>query len=242
MLLDRTVLQHTPPVISRGIIIVAGSYGSGKSEISVNLARHFITSRSDPADPVAIADLDIVNPYFRSREAAAELERLGIRPVNPEGELFYAELPIILPEIKGAIEQNRGKVVLDVGGDDTGARVLNSLANALKPGIYELLFVLNANRPFTSTVEGCRRMLREIEDASGLKFTGIVSNTHLLEHTTEQTVLMGLKLARQVSNATGLPILFLCVLRHLLEKIDPELINVPVLPLDRSLLKPWERT
>jgi hypothetical protein len=225
------------PTFSMGIIIIVGGYGSGKSEISVNLARLLARDRTES---VTIADLDIINPYFRSREAAAELESFGVKSLIPAGELAYADLPIIIPDIKRAIEQNEGKLILDVGGDDVGARVLSSLADAFAPDSYEMLLVLNARRPFTADEAGSVRMRDEIETSSRLKFTGIISNTHLMDDTTVQTVLEGLDLARKVSSNTGLPIYFLSAMNDIVTKCDPEKIDVPVLSLDRALVKPWE--
>jgi len=238
--MNLSAMRFQPPAIPGGIIIIVGGYGSGKSEVSINLARYLVTSQSETTGPVSIVDLDIVNPYFRSREAAKELEKLGVTSVNPSGGKFYADLPIILPEIKGTIERREGTVVLDVGGDDAGSRVLGSLANAFEGAEYEMLFVVNANRPFTATAEGCLKMMSEIETASRLQFTGIISNTHLLEETNEETILDGLRLSHRVSDETSLPVRFLSALENILDEIDPKLIDVPVLPLNRLLLKPWE--
>lgn len=226
------------PTFARDTIIICGGYGSGKSEVSVNLAMTF--ARSDPR-PVLIADLDIINPYFRSREAVRELEAIGVKSLLPPGDQVYADLPIVIPQIKGAIEDHDGKLVLDVGGDDQGARVLSSLTDAFIPGKYELLLVLNGNRPFTADVAGARKMMNEIEAASRLRFTGIIANTHLIEHTTIEVVMDGLALAKDVSKATGLPVAFVSATRNVIAKLDLRQIDVPVLPLDRSLLKPWEK-
>ena len=241
MLLGETLLTFRPPVISSDIIIIVGGYGSGKSEVSVNLARHLVGGQHGAKLPITIADLDIVNPYFRSREATEELEALGVKAIHPKGDQRHADLPIILPEIKSELLKREGTMVLDVGGDDVGARVLSSLADAFTPGEYELLFVVNANRPFTSTVEGCLKTMDEIERSSRLKFTGLIANTHLLENTDEATILGGLRLAREVSERTKLPVSFLSALGDVLEKINTRKIDVPVLPLTRSLLKPWEK-
>jgi SpoU rRNA methylase family enzyme len=190
---------------------------------------------------VAIADLDIVNPYFRSREADEELSALSIRTLNPRDGYKYADLPIILPEIKGAIEEHSGKVVLDVGGDDVGARVLSSLGESFERDSYELLLVVNARRPFTGDVDSCQKLMKEIEAAARLQFTGFISNTHLLTETTSEVVLSGLNLTRQMSERTGLPVVFLSAKRDIVVQLDPEMVNVPVLTLNRLLLKPWER-
>ncbi|MFZ5979588.1 MAG: cobalamin biosynthesis protein CbiA [Candidatus Zixiibacteriota bacterium] len=205
--------------------------------MSVNLAKLLIHSQSQP---VAIADLDIVNPYFRSREAVRELDALGIKSLIPPGSQSYADLPIIIPEIRGAIERNEGVLILDVGGDDTGAKVLSSLSDAFAADSYDLLLVLNANRPFTANLEGCLKMIHAIEAASRLKFTGIISNTHLMDYTTLEIVLDGLKLAEKVSAATKLPVYFLSSTSDIIDKINPRNFTYPVLTLERSLLKPWE--
>lgn len=226
------------PSFTKSTVIIVGGYGSGKSEVAINLSSFLVSSQSEK---VAIADLDIVNPYFRSREAAARLNELGVRSLCPAGGQFYADLPVILPEIKGAIEGFKGKLILDVGGDDTGARVLGSLASSFVPGSYELFLVLNANRPFTADVAGCLKMISDIEKASRLKFTGIISNTHLLDDSTVQIVMNGFVLAQQVSEDSGLPVVFLSASSELVEELDTKQINIPVLPLDRKLLKPWER-
>lgn len=239
--LDNAVLTFEPPSIASDIVIIVGGYGSGKSEVAVNLARYLVGERPPSKQPVTIVDLDIVNPYFRSREATEELERIGIRAIHPRGGARYADLPIILPEIKSGIMRNEGTMVLDVGGDDTGARVLSSLADAFRPGQYALLFVVNASRPFTADTEGCLRTMEGIEASSRLKFTGLIANTHLMEHTTEDTVMTGLELTRAVSERSKLPIVFLSVVAEFLEKLSQSSIDVPVLPLTRSLLKPWEK-
>ncbi len=227
------------PEFKEQIIAIVGGYGSGKSEVAVNLSHLLVQSQPEP---VAIADLDIVNPYFRSREAASQLDKLGIRSIVPEGSLHYADLPIILPQIRGAIENRDGKVVLDVGGDNVGARVLSSLYDAFEKGGYEMLLVINTNRPFTSDVTGCMKMLSDIEKSSRLKFTGIISNTHLMEYTTPDTIMDGYRLTQEVATKTKLPIVFLSAMSEIVNCVEPGLIDVPVLLLDRYLLKPWERS
>jgi hypothetical protein len=193
------------------------------------------------SEPVSLADLDVINPYFRSREAVDRLAELGIHTLVPPGPQAGADLPIILPEIKGAIGSPQGTVILDVGGDDLGARVLSSLQDAFRPGSYEMLFVMNANRPFTSTVESAGRVLQEIAAASRLSITGLVANSHMLEDTTVQDVLDGLALTRQVAEASGLPVVFVSALETVIEEIADKVNTIPLLPLHRSLLKPWER-
>ncbi|MGB5108063.1 MAG: cobalamin biosynthesis protein CbiA [Candidatus Zixiibacteriota bacterium] len=224
-------------IFDKRIVIFAGAYGSGKTEVAVNYA---IQTAQHTHDPVSIIDLDIVNPYFRSREAALEMEGFGIRPINPLGEHCHADLPIIVPQIKASIESSSGRVIIDVGGDDLGARVLSSMSDAFAVAQYEFLMVLNANRPFTSTVEGALKMLRVIENSARLKFTGIVSNTHLIGETTPQTVLDGITFSLAVAKAAEIPLVFASGMEEIIDKIDIKQISVPLFSLSRRMLKPWE--
>lgn len=217
------------------IVLIVGNYGSGKTEVAVNLA-----IRLSEKQNVSIADLDIVNPYFRCREARKEMESFGIRVINPEGEYYAADLPIILPEIRGVVLRGEGTLIFDVGGDDAGARVLSSMADVLADRPCTMLQVLNARRPFTETVEGCLRVRSEIEAASRLRITGLVSNTHLLEETDTLTVLEGLRLAREVGKASDLPVSFVTADENLRGGFDAEEVGCPVLWIKRRMLPPWK--
>jgi len=230
--------KHRAPELGRRVVTIVGAYGSGKSEIAVNLA---IMLAGWEAEPVTLADLDVINPYFRSREAAVELEKMGIRSLVPPGAQASADLPIVIPEIKGAIQQSPGRLVLDVGGDDLGATVLRSLADAFVPGEYDLLLAHNANRPFTSDLPGTLKVINEIERSCGLKMTGLIANSHLIQLTTVETVMTGLDLTKAASEASGLPILFVSIDSRVLAEIKPGQIDLPLLEINRSLLKPWER-
>lgn len=217
------------------VVLIVGNYGSGKTEVAVNLA-----IRLSEEQDVSVADLDIVNPYFRCREARAEMERFGIRVINPEGDFHAADLPIILPEIRGAVLDGTGTLIFDVGGDDVGARVLSSLADIFAGRSCAMLQVLNARRPFTETVEGCLKIGAEIEAASRLKVTGLVSNTHLIEETDAETIWEGLRLARQVGEAAGLPVVFVTANEELRGEFDAGQAGCPVLWIKRRMLPPWK--
>ncbi len=170
------------------VIAIVGNYGSGKTELSVNLALQLARA----GRRVQIADLDIVNPYFRCREARVLMEAHDIRVVVPPGAQVFADLPIILPEIRGMLRPPDGVVtILDVGGDDVGARALASFRTSIADGEYELWQVINAKRPFTDTVDGCLRMKRAVEEASRWTVTGLLANSHLIDETTPGTVLDG---------------------------------------------------
>ncbi len=217
------------------VLLIVGNYGSGKTEVAVNLAIRLSARRK-----VSIADLDIVNPYFRCREARDEMVSHGIRVINPEGEFHSADLPIILPEIRGALLNREDMLILDVGGDDAGARVLGSLADVFVDGSYSMLQVINAKRPFTDSVEGCLKIGSEIEAASRLRITGLISNTHLMEDTDAATVMEGLRLTREVARRAELPVAFASVNEELREAPDLQEADCPVLWIKRRMLPPWK--
>ena len=221
--------------LDSSLIIFTGNYGSGKTEVAVNFAIH----NAKRGRRVRLADLDIVNPYFRSREAAGVLEEHGVDVIVPPGELEHSENPIILPEIKGMIERPDGLSIIDVGGDDAGATVLGSFSGTLSKHPFELIQVVNFSRPFTDTVEGCLKIQSEIEKAARLRVTGIVSNTHLLDGTTPELILEGRRLAESAAKRKGLPLYFVCVEESLLEKTDLSRLESPVLPISRHLAPPW---
>jgi RecA/RadA recombinase len=227
-----TDLEYVP---QERVILIVGNYGSGKTEVAVNLAIRLAAQQS-----VAIADLDIVNPYFRCREARAEMESFGIRVINPQGDFHSADLPIILPEIRGAVQGEAGLLIFDVGGDDVGARVLSSLADVFTDRAYSMLQVLNARRPFTDTAAGAMKIKVEIEAASRLRVTGLISNTHLLEETDAATVLDGLRLAREVGAAAGLPVAFVTANEDLRDSFETSAVDCPVLWIRRRMLPPWK--
>lgn len=221
-----------------GIIIIAGNYGSGKSETAVNLAA--VSRRAGKS--VKITDLDLVNPYFRSREAQKPLEDLGVEVVLPDRKYMQADLPILTPAVADMIKNPAQVTILDAGGDDAGVTVLAALADVLKKSHVKLLQVINPLRPFTNDVQGCLKMKAQIEAAAKLPVTGLISNANLLDETTPQIIYDGYNLVTRVSEATGLNIEFITASTRLLPQLDPERILCPILPIDRLLAPPWTRT
>jgi hypothetical protein len=218
------------------VIAIAGNYGSGKTEVAVNLALQLAAAGT----PVQIADLDLVNPYFRCREARDLMQAHGVRVVVPPGAQIWADLPIVLPEIRGMLRPPGATVsIFDVGGDDVGARALAALRTSITDGDYELWQVVNAKRPFTDTVAGCLAMRRAIEEASRWRVTGLLVNTHLIDDTTAETVLEGWRLACAVRDDTGLPVRAVAVMDHLADAPALSAIDAPILRLRRYMLPPW---
>ncbi len=218
------------------LIAIVGNYGSGKTEVAVNLSLHL----SRLGASVHIADLDLVNPYFRCREAADLMTAHGIRVVVPPGAQTFADLPIVLPEIAGMLHPKDGTIsVFDVGGDDVGARALASLRPRVRDGEYELWQVINAKRPFTDTVAGCLAMRQQIEKASRWRVTGWLVNTHLIDQTTPATILEGWRLGQAVATASGLPIRLVAVMHDLAGAPELADIDAPLLHMTRLMTPPW---
>ena len=216
------------------IQIITGHYGSGKTEYAVNLALHL----AQTTENVALADMDIVNPYFRSYEQAKRLEDAGIRVIVTScGGI--ADIPAINPEVMSIFQQEKWTGVLDIGGDPIGARVLARFAPQLKSEDFDLLFVLNANRPETKDVESALQYMRGIEAECRQKVTGIVNNTHLCGETTAEEILKGARLAQELSERTSLPVIHHAVQRKFVEQVQDKLPE-PVLPMNIYMKKPWE--
>jgi MinD-like ATPase involved in chromosome partitioning or flagellar assembly len=221
----------------KGIVIICGNYGSGKTETAVNLA---VTKKQDGLD-VKIADLDLVNPYFRTREAKGLLEDMGIGVVLPDIKYMHADLPILTPAVAGMIQQPSELTILDAGGDDAGVTVLAALADHLSKKQVTMLQVINPFRPFTENVDGCIKIKEEIEQSSKIKVTGIVSNANLIDETTPEHIYKGYDLLKDVSKATGIEMKFITAGSHLISQLELDRFSCPVLEIDRKLKFPWSR-
>ncbi len=185
------------------ITLFAGHYGSGKTNIALNYAR--------AVKPCVIADLDIVNPYFRTKDSAAALAAEGIGLVVSDYANSNVDFPALPKETYGLVADRATRVVIDVGGDDRGALALGRYVDDIRSeGDYAMLAVVNAARPLTETPDDAVEVLREIEAACRLPFTGIVNNTNLGPATTAQTVLDSLPYADAVARRMGLPVAFTC--------------------------------
>lgn len=220
-----------------GIVIIVGSYGSGKTEVSINLA----ANRKRAGVEVIIADLDLVNPYFRTREAKDQLSTLGIDVVVPPERYLKADLPILSPAVGGLIRNPHQLTLLDVGGDDVGATVLATLGDALRGRRFRVFQVVNPFRPFTETVEGCLKIRDAIENSAKITITGIVGNANLIDETTVADIYEGYEFVKLLSEESRLPLEFITVAANLLSDVDLKRFSCPVLTIHRQLVPPWKK-
>ena len=224
------------------ITLFAGHYGSGKTNLALNYARALKASSGDRTPRVVVADLDIVNPYFRTKDSAAELAREGIELVVSEyanSNVDFPALPREIYALTGDSGADAPLVVMDVGGDDRGALALGRYApDILAEGDYEYLAVINAARPLTRTPADTVAVLREIEAASsGLRFTGIVNNTNLGSDTTVETVVGSFAYADAVAAELQVPLRFTGCRADLAEAVAAALSpRRALLPLDLQKL------
>ncbi len=188
---------------NKRITLLCGHYGSGKTNVAVNLAMLL----KEQYEKVTVADLDIVNPYFRTKDSSDDLAKAGIKLICSEFANSNVDIPALPQEMYSITDDTSHRVLIDVGGDDRGALALGRLAPAiLEENDYEMLMVINGCRPLTRTAEDTIEVMREIESACGIKFTGLVNNSNLGEETTAQDVINSLKYANEVSKASGLPL------------------------------------
>jgi MinD superfamily P-loop ATPase len=206
------------------LTLFAGHYGSGKTNIAVNYALRLASE----GRAVCIADLDIVNPYFRTKDSERELSSAGIRLISPKFANSNVDLPALPAESYSLVQDKSTYGIMDIGGDDRGAYALGRYADAIKAeNNYRMAFVVNCYRPLTSTVEDTVEIMREIENACGIKFTCIVNNSNLGEETVAQTLLDSLDFVERLSEATGLELW----MHTAVSEVAKELSNLPVMPM-----------
>ena len=192
------------------LTIVIGAYGSGKSEIAVNMA--LSQRKALPDKKLLIADLDIVNPFYRSSDCASVLEEAGIRLVTPMYAGSNVDAPVLPPDMYVIFDDESYQGIFDIGGEDMGALVLGSLKHRIENTDAVIYMAVNSLRPFTSDAEQIAIMTRELEAAAGFKINGYLNNTNLLEETTAEMLSEGEKKILEASAITGIPLVANCVM------------------------------
>ena len=218
--------------MNKRVLLLCGHYGSGKTNIAVNLAQKI--KREYPN--VTLADLDIVNPYFRSKDSAAELEEAGIRLICSNYANSNVDIPALPPDLYALTDDRRMRAIIDVGGDDRGALVLGRLAPAiLEENDYEMLMVINCYRPLTRDAASTLEVMREIEFAGGIRFTALVNNSNLGVETTADDVLASVRYAEQVAAMSGLPVVMTTVDEKLQNELQGNIPNLFPLKLQKKI-------
>ena len=219
--------------LERRVTVVCGHYGTGKTNLSINLALDCARNGED----VTLVDLDVVNPYFRSADYADVLTENGVRVVGPN----FANTNLDTPSLPGAVRNviaEGSRVIVDVGGDDAGATALGVYSRTLADADPDVIYVVNRYRSMTTHAEEAVQILREIEATSHLRATCVANNSHLKQDTSEDTVLDSMGFAEEVASASGLPLRFTTAPRSLDFSILNKIPNI--YPVDVLVRAPWE--
>ena len=213
------------------LTILCGHYGSGKTNVAVNVATELKKTR----DTVTVADLDIVNPYFRTKDSAAYFEQQGIRLICSAYANSNVDIPALPQEMYALTDDRSMTAVLDIGGDDRGALVLGRLApKILAENDYEMLMVINCYRPLTRDAASTLEVMAEIEYAGGIRFTGLVNNSNLGAVTTAEDILASRDYAEEVARLSGLPIVMTSVRQDLYAEVVGKVPNAFPLGLQKN--------
>jgi hypothetical protein len=207
-------------VDDKRIRIITGHYGSGKSEFAVN----YVTRLRELVEgKVAIADMDVVNVYFRSRERKSLFDSMGIQLIGSSIEAETLDIPALSAGLMTPMRDKTYNYVIDLGGDNVGARVMGGYKRLIQENDYDLMFIINANREKTQTVQEVLNYIDIIEANAKLKVTKLVNNTHMLRETTLDDVLKGYKVAKEVSDITGIPLKYNTCPEALVDQVPKDL-------------------
>ncbi|UOO37622.1 ATP-binding protein [Oscillospiraceae bacterium CM] len=228
------------PFLKKRLLLVTGHYGSGKTEFSVSLALKLVLENMRGDERLALVDLDIVNPYFRSREQSQLLADAGI---GVYGGIYKteitAELPELAADIRAPLEDKHCRVILDVGGNDSGAKVLNQFKKYFTQEAAAVVAVLNFNRFETRDIGRAEAHIRAIENVTGLTVEGIVSNTHLLRETVAETIIHGYRLSTELCEKTGISLWCVCYPEQLVSREQLSGIPAFLMPLGLYMRPTW---
>ena len=215
------------------VSLFAGHYGSGKTNIAVNWAFKL----KELGNSVTVADLDIVNPYFRTKDSERDFEKKGIKLISSQFASSNVDLPALPQELYSVVDDKSSVAVLDVGGDERGALALGRYTPAiLEENDYEMFFVVNWYRPCTRDVEATLEVKDEIEAACGIKFTAIVNNSNLGEETTAQDVLNSMEYVEELSKVTGLKIKMTTVMNSVYNELEGKIDNLFPMELQEKII------
>ena len=220
----------------RRIRIITGHYGSGKTEFAVNYVKKL---RESVDGRVAIADLDIVNVYFRSREKKEELEEKGIQVIASNLDTAVADVPAVSGAMTMPVINKEYQYVVDLGGNDVGTLVLGRIKPLLDHAEADFFMVVNAYRPNTSTPEGIIEQMENLEYAAGLNVTGFIHDTNLVRETTAECLLHGDEVLKEVTKRTGVPVKYVSYVKDVMTEEIPEGLSGELFPMEFNMRKTW---
>ena len=213
------------------LTLLCGHYGSGKTNVAVNLAFYL----KEQYNNVVVADLDIVNPYFRTKDSLEDFKARGIELICSEYANTNVDIPALPANMYRLTANKDITAVIDVGGDDRGAYALGRLVPEIKQeNNFGMLMVINGYRPLTPDAESTIEVMHEIEQACGLKFTGLVNNSNIGEETTAQNVLISMVYANEVSKVSGLPVVMTSVKADLYDELKDKIDNLLPMTLQKK--------
>ena len=215
------------------VTLLSGHYGSGKTNIAVNMAFEL----KKLTDNVVVADMDIVNPYFRTKDSQREFEEAGIKLIASAFAGSNVDLPSLPQEMYSLTDDRTAHCILDIGGDERGALVLGRYSPMIKEeNDYEMLFVFNACRPLTPDADSALEVMREIEWAGKIPFTGIINNSNIGEETTPETVLSSMDKAKELSEKAGIPLVMTSVHSKIFPSLENKIPNLFPLKLQNKIM------
>lgn len=219
---------------NKRIFILVGHYGTGKTTIALNLALRWAKDKK-----IALADLDVNNPYFRSRDWLKYLKENNVQPIIPEEKIAFAEMPYLPKDIYSAINNTEKTLIIDLGGHEIGTKVVGSLADKINKTPYEMWMVVNTYRPETETEKEITDIFYRLQDLSNLKITGLINNTNLATMTELDDILNGEKVVLDVAKSVNVPFIGNAIESSMLNEAKKH-IKTPIIPIHRFDLLKWE--
>jgi len=227
-------MNHMEKLPSSRVLVIVGNYGSGKTELSLNLA----LKMAERGEAVTLVDLDIVNPYFRSSERTELLNEHGIKVYAPSFAMTTVDVPSLPADIQAVFADKSRRVIFDVGGDDTGAAALGRYKPYFDQDDVTVLFVVNAFRPLSGEADGVCDLITRVENRSRLKADLLVNNANVAWETTKEDLDRGEALLQEVSNRLGLPIGYLCAKQDIMQQL-PDTLSGERITIDILMRPDW---